>query len=275
MNWKKFAGPGFLAGTAILILVAVNISGNVKYDEGDTVDPGFVQTSCCMGLLSILMCLTSIVWFAFALGMKTEKKVFLARDPGNFQRTADTLASNSRSKIVSSTAGGGVVSYVRGKIVIEKSESDTAQMVGLLIIVGSIAMFALMMLLGFISILMSLGPGLGFSGGTCNNTCESLWTGAVLSKWASILLFMSGLIALARPWSWFRYAEDIHHPIVSRCVANEQLNLEDLTVNELKERLRVAGLPISGKKTDLIARLSEHQQNLVRERWANEHGREE
>ena len=208
MNWKKFAGPAILAGSAILVLVAVNISGNVKYDEGDTVDSGFVQTSCCMLFLSVLMCLSSIVWFAFALGMKTEKTVFLSRDSGNFNHAANRITSNSRSKIVSSTADGGVASYVRGKFVIKKSESDTAQMVGFLIIVGSIAMFALMVFLGFISILMSLGPGLGFSGGTCNDACESLWTGAVLSKWASLLLFLCGLIALARPWSWFRPAED-------------------------------------------------------------------
>ena len=38
MNWKKFAGPVILAGIAILLLVAVNVSGNMKYDEGDSVD---------------------------------------------------------------------------------------------------------------------------------------------------------------------------------------------------------------------------------------------
>ena len=259
MNWKNLAGPTILAGTAILILVAVNISGNVKYDEGDTVDSGFVQTSCCTGLLSILMCLSSIVWFAFALGMKTQKTVFLSGDSANFQYGVDPLASDSHSKAVLSTRGGGAASYVREKIVIGKSESDTVQMVGFLIIAGSIAMFALMALLGLISILMSLGPGLGFSGGTCNNTCESLWAGAVFSKWASILLFLCGLIALARPWSWIRSAEDIHRPVASMSVANEQLDLEGLTVNELKEKLRVIGLPVSGKKADLIARLSEHQ----------------
>ena len=75
-------------------------------------------------------------------------------------------------------------------------------MVGFLLIFGSIAMFALMVLLGFISIIMSFGPGLGFSGGTCNDTCESIWSGAVLSKWISLSLFPCGLIALARPWSW-------------------------------------------------------------------------
>jgi len=214
MNWKKFAGPVILAGLAILIWSGVNVLLNMKYEEGDTVDPGVPIGVCGMGLLSSLMCLGSIVWFAFALGTKTQKTVFLAEDPGNFQHSSVPVASDSQSNVVPSTIGGWAVSYVREKIVIEKSEGDTAQMVGFLIIVGSIAMFALMVLLGFISILMSLGPGLGFSGGTCNNTCESIWAGAVLSKWISLLLFPCGLIALARPWSWFRSAEDIHYPVV-------------------------------------------------------------
>jgi hypothetical protein len=159
------------------------------------------------------MCLGSIVWFAFALGKKTQKTFFLAGDPGNSQHISVPVASDSQSNVVPSTIGGGAVSYVREKFAIEKSEGDTAQMVGFLIIFGSIAMFALMVLLGFISILMSLGSGLGFSGGTCNNTCESIWAGAVLSKRISLLLFPCGLIALARPWSWFRSAEDIHDPL--------------------------------------------------------------
>ena len=212
MSWKKFAGPAILAGIAILILLAININGNMKYDEGDTVDPDFLTSSCCMGLLSILSCLSSIVWLSFALGMKSEKTVFLAGDPGNSQHSSVPVASDSQSNVVPSTIGGGAVSYVREKIAIEKSEGDTARMVGFLFIFGSIAMFALMVLLGFISILMSLGPGLGFSGGTCSNTCESIWSGAVLSKWISLLLFPCGLIALARPWSWS--AEDMRNVAV-------------------------------------------------------------
>jgi hypothetical protein len=214
MDWKKFAGPAILAGLAILIYVAVNVSANMIYNEGDTVHPAFVQTSCCMGLLSILMCLGSIVWFAFALGTKTQKTVFLSEDPDNFQHSSVPLASDSQSTVVPSTIGGGPVSDVREKIIITKSEGDTAQMAGFLIIAGSIAMFALMVLLGFIAVLMSLGSGLGFSGGTCNNTCESIWAGAVLSKWASLLLFPCGVIALARPWSWFRSGQDIRDPVV-------------------------------------------------------------
>tara|TARA_X000001036_G_scaffold216397_1_gene202548 strand:+ start:409 stop:1554 length:1146 start_codon:yes stop_codon:yes gene_type:complete len=214
MDWKKFTGPAILAGLAILIYVAVRVSANMIYDKGDTVHPAFVQTSCCMGLLSILMCLGSIVWFAFALGTKTKKTVFLSEDPDNFQHSSVPLASDSQSTVVPSTIGEGPESDVREKIIITKSEGDTEQMAGFLIIAGSIAMFALMVLLGFIAVLMSLGPGLGFSGGTCNNTCESIWEGAVLSKWASLLLFPCGLIALARPWSWFRSGQDIRDPVV-------------------------------------------------------------
>ena len=214
MDWKKFAGPAILAGLAILIYQAVNVSGHMLYDEGDTVDDEFVLTSCCMGLLSILMCLGSIVWFAFALGTKTQKTVFLSEDPDNFQHVSVPLAGDSQSTVVPSAIGGGPVSYVREKIIITKSEGEIAQMVGFLIISGSVVMFVLMIILGFISILMSLGSGLGFSGGTCNSTCETIWSGASFSMWASILLFPCGLIALARPWSWFRSGQDIHDPVV-------------------------------------------------------------
>ena len=214
MNRKKFVGPAILAGTAIFIWLAVKVLGNMMYDDGDTVNPGVAQTFCCMGLISILMCFGSIVWFAFALGTKTQKTVFLAEDPGNLQHSSVPLASDSQSTVVPSTVGGGPVSNVREKTFNTKSEGDTAQMVGFLIIAGSVVMFVLMVLLGFISILMSLGTGLGFSGGTCNSTCETIWSGASFSMWASILLFPCGLIALARPWSWFRSGQDIHDPVV-------------------------------------------------------------
>ena len=214
MDWKKFAGPAILAGLAILIYQAVNVSGHMLYDEGDTVDDEFVLTSCCMGLLSILMCLGSIVWFAFALGTKTQKTVFLSEDPDNFQHVSVPLAGDSQSTVVPSAIGGGRVSYAREKFIIAKSEGDTAQMVGFLIIAGSVVMFVLMIILGFIWILSGMGSGLGGSGGTCDETCESLGSAAKFSMWASILLFPCGLIALARPWSWFRSGQDIRDPVV-------------------------------------------------------------
>ena len=214
MDWKKFAGPAILAGLAILIYQAVNVSGHMLYDEGDTVDDEFVLTSCCMGLLSILMCLGSIVWFAFALGTKTQKTVFLSEDPDNFQHVSVPLAGDSQSTVVPSAIGGGRVSYAREKFIIAKSEGDTAQMVGFLIIAGSVVMFVLMIILGSIWILSGVGSGLGGSGGTCDETCESLGSAAKFSMWASLLLFPCGVIALARPWSWFRSGQDIRDPVV-------------------------------------------------------------
>ena len=213
MYWKKFAGPAILAGLAIFIWSGLNILLSTKYEEGDTVNPGVPIGICGISLLLILTVLGSIVWFAFALGTKTPKTVILSENPDNFQHNSVPLASDSQSNAAPSMVAEEAVSYDREKIVAEKSEGYTAQRIGWLIIFGSIAMFALMVLLGFISILMSFGPGLSGSGGTCNTTCESIWEGAVLSKWASFLLFLCGLIPLARPWSWFRSGEGFHSPV--------------------------------------------------------------
>ena len=270
MNWKKFTGPGVLAGVAFLILVVVNVLPNMMYDEGDTVHPGFVQTSCCMGLISILMCLSSIVWLAFALGSKTQKTVFLAQNPNEFQHVSVPLAGDAQSMVVPSTIGGGPVSYVREKIIIEKSEGDTSQIVGFMILVGSVVMFVLMIILGFIWILSGMGSGLGGSGGTCNETCESWGSAAKFSMWAAILLFPCGLIALARPWSWFRSTEDLNYPGTSSESTNDNLEFENLTMIELKAKLREVGLPVSGKKAELVLRLTEFYQESLEEKLTAE-----
>ena len=214
MSKKKFAGPAILAGIAIVIWQAVSILGNIMYDTGDTIDPGVNLTFLCMGLISVLTCLGSIVWFAFALGTKTQQKVILAEDASNVQHTPVPLANDSQSTVVPSTIGGGPVSYVREKIIIAKSEGDTAQMVGFLFIAGSVVMFVLMIMLGTMWILSGIGPGLGGSGGTCDESCESWGSAAEFSMWASLLLFPCGVITLARPWSWFSSRQDIRDPVV-------------------------------------------------------------
>ena len=214
MDWKKFAGPAILVGIAILLIVVVQAGLGAKYDEGDTLEPGVAQAICCTYLVSILFCLSSIVWFAFALGSKTQKTVFLAQNPNEIQHISVPLASDTQGTPVPSTISEDPAAYVREKIVIETTEVNTAQMIGFSMITGSVGMFVLMVLLGFISILMSAGPGLGFSGGTCNSTCETIWIGAGFSMWASILLFPCGLITLARPWSWFRSNEETDDSVV-------------------------------------------------------------
>ena len=270
MNWKKFTGPGVLAGVAFLILVVVNVLPNMMYDEGDTVHPGFVQTSCCMGLISIIMCLSSIVWLAFALGSKTQKTVFLAQNPNEFQHVSVPLAGDAQGTVVPSTVGNNPVSYVREKIIIEKSDGETSQIVGFMILVGSVVMFVLMIILGFIWILSGMGSGLGGSGGTCDEICESWGSASKYSMWAAILLFPCGLIALARPWSWFRSTEDLNYPRIASESTDDNLEFENLTVIELKTKLREVGLPVSGKKADLVLRLTEFHQGSLEEKLTAE-----
>ncbi len=214
MNWNKFAGPAILAGFAILIWQGVSLLANIMYDDGDTVNPVLNLAFLGMGLISILMCLSSLVWFAFALGTKTQQKVMLAGEPSNSQNNSDSIVSDSQSMVASSTVGGDSVSYIREKFIIAKSEGDTAQMVGFFIIAASVAMFLLMIILGFIWILSGMGSGLGGSGGTCDESCESWGSAAKFSMWASFLLFPCGVITLARPWTWFSSTGDIRDPVV-------------------------------------------------------------
>ena len=214
MNRNKFAGPAILAGFAILIWQGVSLLANIMYDDGDTINPILNLAFLGMGLISILMCLSSLVWFAFALGTKTQQKVLLAGEPSNSQNNSDSIASDSQSMVASSTVGGDSVSYIREKFIIAKSEGDTAQMVGFFIIAGSVAMFLLMIILGFMWILSGMGSGLGGSGGTCDESCESWGSAAKFSMWASFMLFPCGVITLARPWTWFSSTGDLRDPVV-------------------------------------------------------------
>lgn len=212
MEWKRFSGPAILVGIAILIYFGMIAYGDAKYDEGDTIQSGDMIAICGTYLLLAILCLGAITWFAFVLGGKTEKVVFSSEEP-LFQQNSVPLVSDSQSTVVPSTIGGTPMSYVRKKITITKSEGDAGQMIGFLLIGGSIVMFVLMIFLGFIWILSGMGAGLGGSGGTCDETCESLGSAAEFSMWASILLFPCGLIALARPWSWFSSGQDFRDPV--------------------------------------------------------------
>ena len=192
------------------LFVGMKIYGDAKYDEGDTVESGDVIGICG----TYFDVFEFDVWFAFALGGKTQKKVILAGEPSNSQNISDSITSDSQSTVMPSTSGGDPVSYVREKIIIAKSEGDNAQMVGFLIIAGSVVMFALMIIFGSFWIVSGMGSGLGGSGGTCDDTCESLGSAAKFSMWGSILLFSCGVIALARPWSWFSSDQEIQDPVV-------------------------------------------------------------
>ena len=241
MDLKKFIGPVILAGIAILLLVGVNVFSDMKYDEGDTVDPGDVQTSCCTGLLSILSCLGSIVWFAFALGYRKEKTVFLVGNP-------------ALPGAVDSTPSGVIREFT-----VETSRGDGARAIGFFLLGGSLFAIVLMVLLGIVSIISSMGSGLGGSGGSCDEFCEGTWVAAGVSGWGALIFFISGLISLARPWSWFTQGGGVLVPTQGPTVEVEESGFKSSTVRELKEKLREVGLAVSGNKSELISRLENAQ----------------
>ena len=57
----------------------------------------FYGLTCCMGLLSISMFLGSIVWFSFALGVRSGKTVFLPGDFGDSHNSSVPSATDPQS----------------------------------------------------------------------------------------------------------------------------------------------------------------------------------
>ena len=148
--------------------------------EGTAATLGF--TSIIFQLCSIALFFVTLIVFAYSLGKSPEKVV--------------ELANNEKSKDVNWWA------IEKPENNIDENDGDKARIVGFSSIALSGFAILLMIVFGFISILSSLGPGLGFSGGTCDSFCERTWLAALFSGKMSIYLFFIGLISLARPWSW-------------------------------------------------------------------------
>jgi len=87
MNRNKFAGPAILAGLPIVLFFGIDVVIGAIYDDGDTISPGSSLAILGMSLLSFFSCLGSIVWFAFALGIKTQDTVSLAQSPNEPQHS--------------------------------------------------------------------------------------------------------------------------------------------------------------------------------------------
>ncbi len=146
------------------------------------------------------------------------------------------------------------------KIPIIKHYGDSkAQGYGSMMLVLSFGAVIISILLAIVGILSSMGSGLGFSGGTCDESCETTWNLAKYSCVGGIIIFFGGLITVARPWAWFGDQQKVA-VVQQKAVAipqneSNQEVLSSFTVVELKEKLKQKGLAVSGKKEDLIARL--------------------
>ena len=171
--------------TAILLILTIimnRIGSYIIFRDGSQ------ETTATLGITSIIFQLCSIVLFFVTLIVFAYS---LGKSP---ERTEDR--NKEKSKEDNWWAIEKPENNTDGK------DGDKARIVGFSSIALSGFAILLMIVFGFISILSSLGPGLGFSGGTCDSFCERTWLAALFSGKLSVYLFFIGLISLARPWSW-------------------------------------------------------------------------
>ena len=230
---NRFYTPGVIIGTAFFLFIL----GQVIMRNTDSYGP-LLLLSMIATIISPLICFVGIIFLAFALGKPVNK--------------SDSV---SLTKLIYDIREPGKITI---PFLETTSESDT-QSYGLLLIILSFVIAIAAFLLALVSIFSSLGSGLGFSGGTCDSFCEGSWNSAYYACMTSIAILVGGLFVTARPWVWFGGQTKLVLETTNVSTESTESNQEDfssLTVLELKVKLKERGLPVSGKKTDLIARLN-------------------
>ena len=179
MKYQRFGVPIIL----LILTIVLNRIGYYLIMGGDLereISPIVRFTSIMFQLCSIVLFFVTLVVFAYSLGKKSEKVENVEnKEGGNWWSIERPEDKNT-----------------------QENNGEKARIVGFSSIALSGFAILVMIILGIISILSSLGSGLGFSGGTCDSFCERTWIVAILSGKMSIYLFFIGLISLARPWSW-------------------------------------------------------------------------
>ena len=180
MRYKRFVPPAIL----LILTIIMNRIGNyiIFRDGPQETTATLAITSIIFQLCSVVLFFVTLIVFAYSLGKSPERA---------------EVRNDEKSKEVNWWA----IEKPENKN-IDQNDGDKARIVGFSSIALSGFAILLMIVFGFISILSSLGPGLGFSGGTCDSFCERTWLAALFSGKLSIYLFFIGLISLARPWSW-------------------------------------------------------------------------
>jgi hypothetical protein len=232
---NRFIAPGVAFAIAIGLFV-VSQAPFGGHEDGDIVEDGDMMFFCFTTFLSVITCFVGVILLAYALGK-----------PGDKISVAMVMQDISNPAIT--------------KIPIIKHYGDSkAQGYGSMMLVLSFGAVIISILLAIVGILSSMGSGLGFSGGTCDESCETTWNLAKYSCVGGIIIFFVGLITVARPWAWFFGDQQKVVIVQQKAVAipqneSNQESLSSFTVVELKGKLKQKGLAVSGKKEDLIARL--------------------
>jgi len=222
---NRFLIPGIAGGITAGLFVISQIAFFSETPEIMVI--GFISQ-----LLSWLGCILGVILLAFALGKPGEKR--------SVTMVMQEASNPIISKLPKYEQQGGTF-------------SSNSQNHGALMLVLSLFGIAGGILFGVFGILSSMGSGLGFSGGSCEGFCETSFSLSGYSFLSSVLLFFGGLIALARPWAWFSNQTQV---VVVAPPESSQEDLSAYTVVQLKEKLKEKGLAVSGKKDDLIARLT-------------------
>jgi len=224
-DWKsnRFLVPGILLAVAVGLHVA-----------GQNVIMSGSEETAMIGVISTCIaaptCLLGIILMAYALGKPKQKVTF---------------------SVVMQDVSNPIVS--RMPVYNQFQESKSQNLGGLMVSLSILLIFGAV-ILAIVSVLSSLGPGLGGSGGSCDEFCEGTMSMAYYSCFGGIALFFAGLVALARPWVWFR-EESPNNVVVIPANTPQQADLSSFTVAQLKDQLKQKGLPVSGKKDELIQRL--------------------
>jgi hypothetical protein len=229
---NRFLAPGITFAIAIA-LYALPGTAFGGYEDGDIVEDGDMIFFCFTTFLSAIACLSSVVLLAYALGRPGEKV--------------------SVSMIVQDISNPAITKVP----FIENYGDSKAQSYGSIMFLLSGGAVIISILLGIVVFFSS--ASLGGAGGYCNEFCETTGNLAIFSCVGGIIIFIAGLITVARPWAWFGDQQKVV-VVQQKAVAipqneSNQDDLSSFTVVELKEKLKQKGLAVSGKKEDLIARL--------------------
>ena len=231
---NRFLAPGITFAIAIGLFV-VSQAPFGGHEDGDIVEDGDLVFFCFTTFLSVITCFVGVILLAYALGRPGEKV--------------------SVSMIVQDISNPAITKVP----FIENHGDSKAQGYGSMILLLSFGAVIISIFLAIAGILSSMGSGLGFTGGTCDESCETTWNLAKYSCVGGIIIFIVGLITVARPWAWFGDQQKVavvrpKAVSISPSESNQD-NLSSFTVVELKGKLKQKGLAVSGKKEDLIARL--------------------
>jgi hypothetical protein len=243
---SRFYIPGIILGSAFFFFILGQVI--IRIDSQGP-QPTFGTSVSVLAMISTLIslpiCFVGIIVLAFALGKPGDK--------GN---------QISMTKIIHDIKDPSKITIPY----FEQQSESNAQNYALMMILLSFLSAFLAIASAIVSILSSLGGGLGFSGGSCESFCESSWNFAYYSCIGGIVLLVAGVFAAARPWSWFGdQTKVVLMPTneSTESIESTESNREDfssLTVLELKVKLKERGLPVSGKKADLIARLNTREE---------------